>query len=98
MLARAGNARIALPGGDAIGTRPVDLHIKGLMKLGADIRLQNGVVVASAPGGLKGARIALDFPSVGATHNLLMTAALIDGETLLEGAAREPEVVELCDF
>ena len=98
LLARAGNARIALPGGDAIGTRPVDLHIKGLMKLGADIRLQNGIVIATAPGGLKGDKVILDFPSVGATHNLLMTAALIPGETVIEGAAREPEVVELCEF
>ncbi|MCC6931718.1 MAG: UDP-N-acetylglucosamine 1-carboxyvinyltransferase [Deltaproteobacteria bacterium] len=98
LLARTGEARIALPGGDAIGTRPVDIHLKGLTALGADIRLQNGMVVAKASQGLHGARIVLDFPSVGATHNLLMAASLIEGDTILENAAREPEIVELCLF
>lgn len=98
LLARTGSARVALPGGDAIGTRPVDLHLKGLVRFGADIRLQNGIVIASAPGRLRPGRIELDFPSVGATHQLLMTAALIPGETIIEGAAREPEVVELARF
>jgi len=95
LLARAGQARVSLPGGDAIGSRPVDLHLKGLAKLGADIRLKHGVVFAQAPGGLHGGEIVLDFPSVGATHHLLMTAALIDEETIIRGAAREPEIVDL---
>ncbi len=98
LVARAGEARVSLPGGDAIGTRPVDLHLKGLVKLGADVRMQHGVVVASAPQGLRGAVIELDYPSVGATHNLLMAAALIAGESVIKGAAREPEVVELASF
>lgn len=95
LLARAGQAQVSLPGGDAIGTRPVDLHIKGLQQLGAEIHMKHGVVIGSAPGGLQAGAVHLDFPSVGATHNLLMTAALIPGETTISGAAREPEVVEL---
>lgn len=98
ILARTGEARVALPGGDAIGTRPVDLHLQGLVRLGAEVRFQNGVVVATAPAGLRGGTIELAFPSVGATHQLLMTAALIPDETIISGAAREPEVVELCEF
>lgn len=98
LLARHGEARVALPGGDAIGSRPVDLHLKGLVQLGADIRMKNGVVHATAPGGLTPGKISIDYPSVGATHQLLMTAALIPGETILEGAAREPEIVEVADF
>jgi len=98
LLARAGTAQVSLPGGDAIGTRPVDLHLQGLTRLGADIRMQHGVVVANAPGGLRGAKIDLAFPSVGATHNLLMAASLSRGETILHGAAREPEIVELAQL
>jgi UDP-N-acetylglucosamine 1-carboxyvinyltransferase len=98
LLARVGEARVSLPGGDAIGTRPVDLHLKGMAQLGADVKMEHGVVIASAPGGLRGAKIDLDFPSVGATHNLLMCAAGTPGETILSGAAREPEVIELCDL
>lgn len=98
VLARAGSAQIALPGGDAIGSRPVDLHLQGLARLGADIRFQNGVVIATAPGGLRGRAIDLAFPSVGATHQLLMTASLIPEETILTGVAREPEVIELAQF
>lgn len=98
LLARAGEAQVSLPGGDAIGTRPVDLHLKGLARMGAEIRMQHGVVVATAPGGLRGAKIDLAFPSVGATHNLMMAAALSKGETILAGAAREPEVCELAQF
>lgn len=98
LLARSGKAQVALPGGDAIGSRPVDLHLKGLTQMNADIRLEHGVVFASAPGRLRGAKIKLDFPSVGATHHLLMTAALVPGETVIEGAAREPEIVELGNF
>ncbi len=98
LLARAGQAQVSLPGGDAIGTRPVDLHIKGLQQLGAEIHMKHGVVHGTAPGGLQAGPVHLDFPSVGATHNLLMTAALIPGETILSGAAREPEVVELANL
>ena len=95
LLARCGQARVALPGGDAIGTRPVDLHLKGLEKFGVTFRLEHGVVHASVPGRLRPAKIKLEYPSVGATHQLLMTAASIPGETIIEGAAREPEVEEL---
>lgn len=95
LLARCGKAEVALPGGDAIGTRPVDLHLSGLEKFGANIRLEHGVVHATVPGTLRPAKISLEYPSVGATHQLLMTAAKIPGESEIRGAAREPEVVEL---
>lgn len=95
LIARGVNAQVALPGGDAIGSRPVDLHLKGLMALGAEVRLKHGVVYGSAPAGLHPARIILDYPSVGATHQLLMAASLIPGETTILGAACEPEVEEL---
>ncbi len=98
LLARVGEARVALPGGDAIGSRPVDLHLKGLAALGADIRFMQGAVVAHAPGKLRGAKINLEYPSVGATHHLLMTASRVEGETIIEGAAREPEVVALAEL
>jgi UDP-N-acetylglucosamine 1-carboxyvinyltransferase len=98
LLARAGSCRMPLPGGDAIGQRPVDIHLKGLSALGADIRIEDGVVAASVPGKLHAARIRCDYPSVGATHHLLMTAALVAGETVIENAAREPEVAELAAF
>ena len=98
LVARSGEARVALPGGDAIGTRPVDLHLDGLRKLGAEIRLEHGVVIATAPGGLRPAKVELEFPSVGATHNILMAMALIDGESELIGAACEPEVTELASL
>jgi UDP-N-acetylglucosamine 1-carboxyvinyltransferase len=95
LLARSGEARVSLPGGCAIGPRPVDLHLRGLEELGAVIELREGYIQARAPNGLKGARIRLDLPSVGATENLLMAACLADGETVLVNAAREPEVVDL---
>jgi len=98
LLARAGSAHVALPGGDAIGTRPVDIHLKGLTKLGADITMRHGVVHATAPIGLSPAHIVLEYPSVGATHHLLTTAALIPGETVITGAACEPEVVDLASL
>ncbi len=98
LIARTGTARISLPGGDAIGSRPVDLHLRGLSQLGADVRLKNGVVYGSAPGGLHADRLHLDFPSVGATHQLMMTACLIDGVTEISGAACEPEVEELAEM
>ncbi len=95
LLARAGEAKVSLPGGCAIGPRPVDLHLKGLEELGAEIELREGYIHARARRGLKGARVRLDVPSVGATENLLMAASLADGETVIANAAREPEVVDL---
>ena len=98
LLARHGIARVSLPGGDAIGSRPVDLHLAGLVKMGADITIDHGVVDAVAPRGLRPAHIELDYPSVGATHQLLMAAAATEGNSVIENAAREPEVVELARF
>ena len=95
LLARCGEARVSLPGGCAIGTRPVDLHLKGLAQLGAEIDLDGGYINAKAPHGLTGARITFPMISVGATENVLMAAALAKGESLLENAAREPEVADL---
>ncbi|MBI1260756.1 MAG: UDP-N-acetylglucosamine 1-carboxyvinyltransferase [Rhizobiales bacterium] len=95
LLTRCHYARVSLPGGCAIGARPVDLYIKGLQKMGAEIDLVDGYVVANAPGGLKGAVIRSPMVSVGATHTLMMAATLADGETVLENAAREPEVTDL---
>jgi UDP-N-acetylglucosamine 1-carboxyvinyltransferase len=95
LVARHGQARVSLPGGCAIGTRPVDLHIKGLQQLGAEIELKDGYVVASAPKGLVGAEVAFPKVSVGATENLLMAACLAKGETVLINAAREPEITDL---
>lgn len=95
LVARAREARVSLPGGDAIGTRPVDIHLQGLTALGAEITMQRGTVIARAPGGLHGTKFELGFPSVGATHQLMMAATLAKGETILVGAAREPEVAEL---
>ena len=95
LLARMREARVSLPGGCAIGTRPVDLHLKGLEQMGAAINLDGGYVNATAPGGLHGAHIVLPFASVGATENLLMAATLADGQTILANAAREPEIGDL---
>jgi UDP-N-acetylglucosamine 1-carboxyvinyltransferase len=95
LVARCGEARVSLPGGCAIGTRPVDLHIKGLERLGAEIELTRGYIEARAPKGLTGAEIVFPSVSVGATENLLMAASLAEGETLLVNAAREPEVADL---
>ncbi|MEZ5851750.1 MAG: UDP-N-acetylglucosamine 1-carboxyvinyltransferase [Hyphomicrobiaceae bacterium] len=92
LIARMGQARVSLPGGCAIGTRPVDLHLQGLKALGADIDIDAGYVVAKAPKGLRGARITFPKVSVGATHNVLLAAAMAKGETVIENAAREPEV------
>jgi UDP-N-acetylglucosamine 1-carboxyvinyltransferase len=95
-LARSGQARVSLPGGCAIGTRPVDLHVKALEKMGAQIATEHGYVTAQAPGGrLRGAHIVFDKITVTGTENLLMAAALAEGETVLENAAREPEVTDL---
>lgn len=95
LLARHGQARVSLPGGCAIGTRPVDLHLKGLEAMGAKIELDQGYVNAQAPKGLQGANFRFPIVSVGATENLLMAAALANGETVLENAAREPEIGDL---
>ena len=97
LLARVGEARVSLPGGCAIGTRPVDLHLKGLEQMGATITLDSGYVNAKAPPRLKGATIVMPFTSVGATENLLMAAALADGQTVLANAAREPEIIDLAE-
>jgi UDP-N-acetylglucosamine 1-carboxyvinyltransferase len=96
LLARCGAAEVALPGGDAIGSRGLDMHVSGLEALGAKIEVQHGFLVATAPSGLRGAHIRLDFPSMGATENLLMAAVLAEGRTVLDNVAREPEVVDLC--
>ncbi|MCB9030213.1 MAG: UDP-N-acetylglucosamine 1-carboxyvinyltransferase [Deltaproteobacteria bacterium] len=98
LLARGGAARVALPGGDAIGTRPVDIHLKALEKMGAEVKLKHGVVYATAPHGLHPAEIKFHFPSVGATHQLMMAAALTPGITTLSNVAREPEVSALADM
>lgn len=97
MLARDGHARVSLPGGCAIGARPVDLHLTGLERMGAELDLSDGYVNAAAPGGLRGAVIDFPFVSVGATENLLMAATLARGTTILKNAAREPEIVDLAD-
>ena len=98
LLARLGRAKISLPGGCSIGARPIDLHLKAFEAMGAEIDLTNGDIEAKAPNGLKGARIYLDFPSVGATENVLMAASLAEGRTVLENAAEEPEIVDLATY
>ncbi|MBT3765515.1 MAG: UDP-N-acetylglucosamine 1-carboxyvinyltransferase [Rhodospirillaceae bacterium] len=95
LLARCGRARVSLPGGCAIGTRPVDLHLKALTQLGAEIELAEGYISAAAPKGLKGAHVVFPSVTVGGTENLLMAATLAEGETVLANAAREPEVADL---
>lgn len=95
LLAKHGKANVSLPGGCAIGARPVNLHLAGLEKMGANIEVEEGYIRATVDGCLKGARIFMDIVSVGATENLMMAAALADGETILENAAREPEIVDL---
>lgn len=97
LVARCGQAVLPLPGGCAIGSRPIDFHLKGLAKMGALIDLEQGSVHATSEGRLKGVRIVLDFPSVGATENLMMAACLADGTTYIENAAQEPEIVNLAD-
>ncbi len=98
LLAKMGRARIALPGGCMIGSRPIDLHLKAFEAMGAEIEIAEGYVEARAPKGLSGASIYLDFPSVGATENIMMAAALADGRTVIENAAEEPEIVDLATF
>lgn len=98
LLARCGHSKISLPGGCAIGTRPIDLHLKGFEALGAKIDIGHGYIEATAPNGLTGARIYLDFPSVGATENIMMAASMAKGQTILENAAHEPEIVDLANY
>jgi UDP-N-acetylglucosamine 1-carboxyvinyltransferase len=98
LLARRHYARVALPGGDMIGSRGLDMHVSGLARMGAEISGEHGYVIASAPGGLHGTKIWLDFPSVGATENLLMAAVLAKGVTEIDNAAREPEIVDICEM
>lgn len=98
LLARKGYARISLPGGCAIGTRPIDLHLKGFEALGVKIEQGHGYIEASAPEGMTGANIYLDFPSVGATENIMMAAAMANGTTVLENPAEEPEIVDLANY
>jgi UDP-N-acetylglucosamine 1-carboxyvinyltransferase len=96
LVARCGRADVALPGGDAIGSRGLDLHITGLTALGATVHVDHGFLVAQSPKGLAGASVRLEFPSVGATENLLTAAVLAKGTTIIDNAAREPEIVDLC--
>lgn len=98
LLARKGRARVALPGGCAIGSRPIDQHLKGFEAMGATIKVGNGFIDAEVKGRLKGAKIYLDFPSVGATENIIMAAALAEGTTVLENVAKEPEIVDLANY
>ncbi len=97
LLARCGEARVSMPGGCAIGTRPVDLHLMGMKALGAEIDIDGGYVVAKAPRGLHGARVVFPKVSVGATHNVMMAASLARGETVIENAAREPEIGDVAE-
>ena len=97
LIARNGSAKVSLPGGCAIGARPVDLHLKAMESFGADIKLEEGYVIATAKGGLKGAEITFPFISVGATEHALLTAVLAKGETILNNAAREPEIIDLAN-
>jgi UDP-N-acetylglucosamine 1-carboxyvinyltransferase len=97
LVAREGEATVSLPGGCAIGTRPVDIHLEGLEALGAEIEVESGYIRASAPNGLRGARYAFPKVSVGATENLMLAACLATGETILENAAREPEITDLAE-
>lgn len=98
LLARNGYARVALPGGCAIGSRPIELHLKGFEAMGAEISFGHGYVEAKVKGELKGAEIYLDFPSVGATENIMTAASLAKGTTIIENAAKEPEIVDLANF
>ena len=98
LVARCGKARVALPGGDNIGSRGLDMHMTGLTEIGATVRIEHGFVVAEVPDRLRGTSLWLDFPSVGATENLLMAAVLATGTTVVDNAAREPEITDLCEM
>lgn len=98
LLARLGHAKVAMPGGCAIGSRPIDLHLKGFEAMGAEVIVGNGYVEAKVDGRLKGAKIFLDVPSVGATENIMMAATLAEGTTIMENVAKEPEIVDLANY
>lgn len=98
LVARLGRAHVALPGGDAIGSRGLDFHTRGLVELGATVHSEHGYIIAEAPQGLHGAEITLDFPSVGATENIMTAAVLANGTTILDNAAREPDLVDIGNF
>ncbi|MGZ8742907.1 MAG: UDP-N-acetylglucosamine 1-carboxyvinyltransferase [Nocardioides sp.] len=98
LVARCGEAKVALPGGDNIGSRGLDMHITGLQELGASVRIEHGFVVAEVPDRLRGSNLWLDFPSVGATENLVMASVLADGTTVIDNVAREPEISDLCEM
>jgi len=98
LLARERSARVSLPGGCAIGSRPVDIHLAALEQMGAELRLESGYIVGSCPGGLRGAEIVFRFPSVGATQQVMMAASLAEGKTVIRNAAREPEIENLAGF
>jgi UDP-N-acetylglucosamine 1-carboxyvinyltransferase len=98
LLSRCGRARVALPGGDDFGSRPIDMHLRGLEAMGAHFELRHGDVIGECPSGLRGAEIILDFPSVGATENIVLAACSAKGVTVLDNAAREPEVQDLCNL
>lgn len=98
LTARVGAADVALPGGDAIGPRPLDIHIKGLESLGAKVHIEHGYIVTEVKNGLIGTKIDLDFPSVGATENIMMAAVLAKGTTIIDNAAREPDIVDIGNF
>ena len=98
LVARCGRARVALPGGDNIGSRGLDMHITGLTQLGAQVRIEHGFVVAEVSDRLRGTNLWLDFPSVGATENLLMASVLAEGTTVIDNVAREPEIIDLCEM
>ncbi len=98
LTARVGAADVALPGGDAIGPRPLDIHIKGLEALGAKVHIEHGYIVTEVKNGLSGTKIDLDFPSVGATENIMMAAVLAKGTTVIDNSAREPDIVDIGNF
>lgn len=98
LIGRFGQARVAMPGGCQIGARKIDMHLVGLESLGVSFDVDHGTLIATTPHGLKGAQVVLEFPSVGATENMLMAAVVAQGHTLIENAAREPEIVDLCDM
>ncbi len=98
LVARCGKARVALPGGDNIGSRGLDMHMTGLTELGAEVRIEHGFVVAEVADRLRGTNLWLDFPSVGATENLLMASVLAEGTTVIDNVAREPEIIDLCEM
>ena len=98
LVARLGKAEVALPGGDAIGSRGLDFHTRGLIELGASVKNEHGYIIATAEDGLRGTKIELEFPSVGATENIMTAACLADGVTTIENAAREPDIVDIGNF